>query len=183
MSSPRRADAQRNLEALLEAAKIVLAESGVDAPAKEITDRAGVGVGTLYRHFPQRSDLVIAVLEHEIDACAAAGPRLSAAQPPAAALAMWVRRYTELVATKAGLASALQAGDAAHHHLRVYFYERMAPVLESLIEAAARAGEIRPDVRAVDILHAVALLCQPVPGEEPGYGRRLVDVFLSGLRP
>ena len=66
----RRADAQRNLEALLDAAKAVFAVSGVDAPAEEITDRAGVGVGTLYRHFPQRSDLVLAVLKHEIDACA-----------------------------------------------------------------------------------------------------------------
>jgi AcrR family transcriptional regulator len=109
----RRADAQRNLEALLDAAKAVFAVSGVDAPAKEITDRAGVGVGTLYRHFPQRSDLVLAVLKHEIDACADAGPALSAANPPGAALTKWIQRYTELIATKAGLASALQSADDA----------------------------------------------------------------------
>jgi AcrR family transcriptional regulator len=179
----RRADAQRNLDALLDAAKTVFATSGVDAPAKEITDRAGVGVGTLYRHFPKRSDLVLAVLKHEIDACAEAGPALSAANPPEAALAKWIQRYTELVATKAGLASALQSADAAHQALRAYFYQRMDPVLETLIEAARAVGEIRADLTAVDILHAVALLCQPVPGEGPGYGRRLVDVFIDGLRP
>jgi AcrR family transcriptional regulator len=174
----RRADARRNLDALLEAAKAVFATSGVDAPAKEITDRAGVGVGTLYRHFPQRSDLVLAVLEREIDACAASGAELSAAHPPDVALARWIQHYTDLVATKAGLASALQSGDAAHESLRAYVYERMIPVLETLI----RAAEIRTDVTAADILHAVALLSHPVPGEAPDYGRHLVAVFVDGLR-
>ena len=179
----RRADAQRNLDALLDAAKAVFATSGVDAPAKEITDRAGVGVGTLYRHFPQRSDLVLAVLKQEIDACADAGPALSAANPPGAALAQWIQRYTELVATKAGLASALQSADAAHEAMRAHFYSRMAPVLETLMEAARATGEIRADVTATDVLHAVPLLCQPIPGEGPGYGLRLVGIFIAGLGP
>ena len=178
MAEKQRADARRNLDALLEAAKEVFARSGVDAPAKEITDRAGVGVGTLYRHFPQRSDLVLAVLEREIDACAAAGSELSAAHPPEVALTKWIERYTDLVATKAGLASALQSGDAAHQALRAYVYDRMIPVLDALIAAAG----VRPDVRSADILHAVALLSHPVPGEEPGYGRRLVGVFVDGLK-
>ena len=82
-----RADAQRNIDALLEAAKAVFATSGVDAPAKEIADLAGVGVGTLYRHFPQRSDLVKAVFQREVDACADAAPALTAAHEPGAALA------------------------------------------------------------------------------------------------
>jgi AcrR family transcriptional regulator len=179
----RRADAQRNLDALLEAAKAAFATSGVDAPAKEITDRAGVGVGTLYRHFPQRSDLVLAVLQREIDGCADAAVTLQASHPPEVALAKWIRRYTALVATKAGLASALQSGNAAHEALRAHFYQRMSPVLQSLIEAAVAVGRIRTDVGAADILHAVALLCQPVPGEGPDYGRRMVEVFIDGLRP
>lgn len=178
MAEKRRADARRNLDALIEAAKEVFATSGVDAPAKEITDRAGVGVGTLYRHFPQRSDLVLAVLEREIDACAEAGRELSAAGPPEVALTRWIRRYTDLVATKAGLASALQSGEAAHEALRTYVYERMAPVLDAL----AAAAKIRPDVTAADILHAIALLSHPVPGEGPDYGRHLVDVFVDGLK-
>ena len=179
----RRADAQRNLVSLLDAAKTVFATSGVDAPAKEITDKAGVGVGTLYRHFPQRSDLVLAVLKHEIDACADAGAALSAASPPGVALAQWIQRYTGLVATKVGLASALQSADAAHEAMRVHFYARMEPVLEALMAAARADGAIRADVTAADILHAVALLCQPVPGEGPGYGHRLVGIFVDGLRP
>jgi AcrR family transcriptional regulator len=178
MAEKRRADARRNLDALLEAAKAVFASSGVAAPAKEITDRAGVGVGTLYRHFPQRSDLVLAVLHREIDACAEAGRALSAASAPDAALTQWIGHYTDLVATKAGLASALQSADAAHEALRAYVYERMVPVLDALIGAA----KIRTDVTAADILHAVALLSHPVPGEDPGYGRHLVDVFVDGLK-
>jgi AcrR family transcriptional regulator len=86
--APRRlrADAARNIDSLLEAAKAVFATSGVDAPAKEIADLAGVGVGTLYRHFPQRSDLVKAVFQREVDACADAAPALAAAHEPAAAV-------------------------------------------------------------------------------------------------
>ena len=92
--APRRlrADAQRNIGSLLEAAKAVFTTSGVDAPAKEIADRGGVGVGTLYRHFPQRSDLVKAVFQREVDACADAAPALTAAHEPGAALAMWLHR-------------------------------------------------------------------------------------------
>jgi len=179
----RRADAQRNVDALLEAAKEVFATAGVDAPAKEITDRAGLGVGTLYRHFPQRSDLVLAVLKHEIDACADEGAALSAAYPPGEALTRWIRRYTELVATKVGLASVLESADAAHQAMREHFYRRMSPVLETLMAAARASREIRADVTAVDILHAVPLLCHPVPGEEPGYGPRRVGIFIDGLRP
>jgi hypothetical protein len=80
-------------------------------------------------------------------------------------------------------ASALQSADAAHEAMRVRFYQRMEPVLETLMVAARAAGEIRADVAAADILHAMALLCQPVPGEEPGYSQRLVGIFVAGLRP
>jgi AcrR family transcriptional regulator len=109
----RRADAQRNLDSLLQAAKSVFGTTGVDAPAKQIADLAGVGVGTLYRHFPQRSDLVRAVFQREVDACADAAPALSAALDPGAALATWLGRYTEFLATKRGLATALHSGDPA----------------------------------------------------------------------
>src|SRR5919108_4026053 len=96
----QRVDAQRNTDALLEAAKSAFATSGVDVPAKEIAALAGVGVGTLYRHFPRRSDLVVAVLQREIDACADAGPALSAIHAPASALTEWLHRYTTLLGAK-----------------------------------------------------------------------------------
>jgi AcrR family transcriptional regulator len=182
--APRRlrADAQRNIDSLLEAAKAVFATSGVDAPAKEIADLAGVGVGTLYRHFPQRSDLVKAVLQHEIDACADAAPALAAAHEPGAALASWLHRYTEFLATKRGLATALHSGDPAFDALPGYFYQRLDPALGSLLDAAAATGEIRADISARDLLRAVALLCTPVSDEGIAYSQRMVTLLIDGLR-
>jgi AcrR family transcriptional regulator len=177
-----RADAQRNVGSLLEAAKAVFGTSGVDAPAKEIADLAGVGVGTLYRHFPQRSDLVKAVLEHGIDACADAAAALAAAHEPGAALASWLHRYTEFLATKRGLATALHSGDPAFDALPGYFFQRLEPALGSLLHAAAATGEIRADISARDLLHAVALLCTPVSDEGVVYSQRMVALLVDGLR-
>src|SRR3984957_1698101 len=178
----RRADARRNVDALIEAARTVFATSGVDAPAKEITDLAGVGVGTLYRHFPQRSDLVKAVVESGIDAVADAGPALSAAHEPAEALTMWVHRFTELLATKRGLASALHSGDPAFSGLPGYFLQRLGPALAALLDAAVADGAVRDDISAEDLLHAITQLSQPVPGRGPEHNQRTVAVLLDGLR-
>jgi AcrR family transcriptional regulator len=182
--APRRlrADARRNIDSLLEAAKSVFGTSGVDAPAKEIADLAGVGVGTLYRHFPQRSDLVKAVFQREVDACADAGPALTAVHGPGTALAEWLHRYTEFLATKRGLVTALHSGDPAFDALPGYFMRRLGPALTSLLETAAATGEIRADISAADLLHAVAQLCQPVPDEGVAYSRRMVALLIDGLR-
>jgi AcrR family transcriptional regulator len=179
---PLRADAQRNVGSLLEAAKAVFATSGVDAPAKEIADLAGVGVGTLYRHFPQRSDLVKAVFQREVDACAAAASALAAAHEPGAALALWLRRYAEFLATKRGLATALHSGDPAFDALPGYFRQRLGPAIGSLLEAAIASGEIRADVSAKDLLHAVGNLSLPVAGETDAYSQRMVGLLIDGLR-
>jgi AcrR family transcriptional regulator len=182
--APRRlrADAQRNIDSLLEAAKAVFGTSGVDAPAKEIADLAGVGVGTLYRHFPQRSDLVTAVFQREVDACADAAPALTAAYEPGAALARWLHRYTEFVATKRGLAKALHSGDPAFDALPGYFMRRLESTLGSLLEAAAASGEIRADISPRYLLYAVANLCLPVPDEGVAYSQRMVALLIDGLR-
>jgi AcrR family transcriptional regulator len=183
-AAPRRlrADAQRNIDSLLEAAKTVFGRAGVDAPAKEIADLAGVGVGTLYRHFPQRSDLVKAVFQREVDACADAAPALAAAHGPGEALARWLHRYTEFLATKRGLAAALHSGDPAFEALPGYFRQRVAPALGSLLDAAAAAGEVRADISAGDLMHAVANLCLPVAGEGVAYSQRMVALLIDGLR-
>ncbi|MER6824512.1 TetR/AcrR family transcriptional regulator [Streptosporangium sp. NPDC000563] len=177
-----RADAQRNVDALIEAAKTVFDTTGVDAPAKEITDLAGLGVGTLYRHFPLRSDLVKAVVESGIDAVAAAGPELSAAHEPAEALARWLRRYAELLGTKRGLAPALHSGDPAYETLSGYFIDKAGPVLTALLDAAVADGSVRDDVSARDLLYAVANLCMPVPGEGHDHNWRMVALLIDGLR-
>jgi AcrR family transcriptional regulator len=178
----RRADARRNVEALVEAARAVFATSGVEAPAKEITDLAGVGVGTLYRHFPQRADLVKAVVESGIDAVADAGPSLLAEYEPGEALTRWVRQFTELLGTKRGLASALHSGDPAFSGLPGYFMQRLGPALAALLDAAAADGAVRVDISAEDLLHALTQLSQPVPGRSPGHNQRIVAVLLDGLR-
>lgn len=184
-ASPRRhkrADAQRNIDSLLRAAKSSFASSGVDAPAREIAERADVGVGTLYRHFPQRADLVVAVLEREIDACADAAQALAAEREPAEALALWLDLYTEFLRTKDGLATALQKGEPAFDGLAEYFWQRFGPALGSLLDAAAESGEIRPDVKARELLSAVGSLCLPVPGADVDYSRRMVALLMDGLR-
>jgi AcrR family transcriptional regulator len=182
--APRRirADAQRNVDSLLKAAKTVFDTSGVDAPAKEIADLAGVGVGTLYRHFPLRSDLVKAVVESGIDACAAAGPELSLVHEPGDALAEWLRRYTAFLGTKRGLAPALHSGDPAYAALPGYFLEKVGPALAALLDAAAASGAVRDDVSAHDLLYAIANLCMPVPGRGPEYNQRMVALLVDGLR-
>jgi AcrR family transcriptional regulator len=182
--APRRlrADAQRNIDSLLEAAKVIFATSGVDAPAKEIADLAGVGVGTVYRHFPQRSDLVKAVFQRGVDACADAAPALAATHEPGIALEKWLHRYTEFLSTKRGLATALHSGDPAFDALPAYFRQRLGPALGSLLEAAAASGEIRGDISPEYLLHAVANLSQPVAGEGVAYSQRMVALLIDGLR-
>jgi AcrR family transcriptional regulator len=180
---PVRADARRSLAALLEAAKQVFAEAGVDAPVRKIAERAGVGVGTVYRHFPQRSDLIAAVFRNEVDACVDAASRMSAECPPGVALERWLSRFIDFVATKRGFSAALHSGDPAYEALPSYFLERLAPALDGLLGAAAAAGEIRSDVEPVDLLMAIARLCSPDDrGGISEQSRRMVALLIDGLR-
>lgn len=179
---PLRADAQRNIDSLLDAAKSAFGTSGVDAPAKEVADLAGVGVGTLYRHFPKRSDLVKAVFQHEVDACADAAPALAGKHEPVVALEKWLHRYTEFLETKRGLASALHSGDPAFDALPDYFMGRLGPALGSLVDAAVAAGEIRAVASPKDLLYAVSKLCLPMHDDEPNHGRRMIDLLVDGLQ-
>jgi AcrR family transcriptional regulator len=179
---PVRADARRNLDTLLQAAKDVFISSGVDAPVREIAEKAGVGLGTLYRHFPQRSDLIAAVFRREIDACADAASILSAEQEPFEALANWMQRYAAFIAAKRGLAKALHAGDPAFDSLPGYFDQRLRPALRTLLEAATAAGAVRADVDADELLGAVASLCMSAHNAGPGRAERMVALLVDGLR-
>jgi AcrR family transcriptional regulator len=177
-----RADAQRNIDALLAAAATVFATSGVDAPMREIAAKAGVGVGTIYRHFPQRSDLVAAVFRREVDACADAAPGLAAEHEPVEALARWMQRYAAFIATKRGLAAALHSGDPAFDALPGYFEGRVLPALTSLLATAVTAGDIRGDIDPRDLLRAVGNLCLPAHEGGPGHAQRMVALLVDGLR-
>lgn len=178
----RRADAQRNIDSLLTAAKAAFETSGVDAPAREIADLAGVGVGTLYRHFPKRSDLVKAVFQREVDLCAEAAPALAAEHEPGVALEKWLHRYAEFLTTKRGLATALHSGDPAFDELPGYFMQRLGPALGSLIEAASASAEIRTAIDPEELLHAVANLSQPAPDKGLDYSKRMIAILVDGLR-
>lgn len=179
---PVRADARRNIDTLLRTAMQVFATSGVDATVREIAEKAGVGVGTIYRHFPSRADLIAAVFRHEVDACADAAPILAAEHPPGEALARWMQRYVDFIAAKRGLAAALHGGDPAYAPLPAYFETRLTPALRMLLEAAVAASEVRADVEPYDLLRAVAGLCAPADHGDPANARRMVALLVDGLR-
>ena len=183
-AAPRkRADARRNEEALLDAAAAIFVRSGVEAPVRDIAAEAGVGTGTIYRHFPTRADLVIAVYRHQVEACAQAGPDLLAnAATPHAALGQWIDLFVDFLVTKHGLAAALRSDSAGFEALHAYFLDRLVPVCAELLEAAARTGEIRPDVQAYELMRGVGNLCIGAE-DDPCYdARRLVALLVAGLR-
>ncbi|MER6227858.1 TetR/AcrR family transcriptional regulator [Streptomyces sp. NPDC001616] len=177
-----RADVRRNTDALLTAAAEAFLTSGVDAPVRQITAKAGVGAGTLYRHFPQRSDLIAAVFRHEVDACADAAPSLAAEYGPAEALTRWLQRLALFFATKRGLSAALHSGDSTYDSLPAYFEQRFMPALTGLIDAAAEAGEIRSDVTPDDLLVATRNLTVPEGEDDTGHTRRMIALLVDGLR-
>ena len=179
---PLRADARRSLDALLQAAAEVFLADGVDAPIRQIAERAGVGVGTVYRHFPQRADLIAAVFRREIDACADAAPILAAAHKPFDALSKWMDGYVDLVATKRGLAKALHSEEPAYAGFPAYRDLRLGPALYALLEAATSAGEIRADVQPGELLDAVSRLCITAQPDNVARARRMTAILLDGLR-
>src|ERR1700728_5499198 len=132
----KRADALRNEQALLAAAAAVFVASGVDAPIREIAAAAGVGIGTIYRHFPTRADLIVAVFRHQVEACAEAGPiLLASADSPFAALRQWVDLFVDFLVTKHGLGHAVQSDDGGVEALHTYFLDRLVPVCAELLDA------------------------------------------------
>jgi AcrR family transcriptional regulator len=178
----QRADARRNEQALLDAAAAVFVTSGVDAPVREIAARAGVGMGTIYRHFPTRADLVVAVYRHQVETCAEAGPVLLAqCDSPHAALSQWVNLFVDFLVTKRGLAAALPTDNVGVDALHAYFIERLVPVCAQLLNAAADAGEIRPDVDAYVLMRGIGNLCIGADSDPRYDARRMVELLLAGL--
>ncbi len=179
----KRADARRNEKALLDAAAEVFVSSGVEAPIRDIAAKAGVGTATIYRHFPTRADLIIAVYRHQVEGLAEAGPALLAAEgTPYAALRRWVDMFVDFLVTKHGLAAVLQSDDSCFDPLHAYFLERLVPVCGRLLEAAAASGEIRADLDAFELMRGVGGLCAGATGRHRYDARRLVGILIAGLR-
>ncbi|MEU5087932.1 helix-turn-helix domain-containing protein [Streptomyces sp. NPDC021356] len=179
----KRSDARRNEETLLDAAAAVFVTSGVEAPVRDIAAKAGVGMGTIYRHFPTRADLVVAVYRHQVEACAEAGPALlESSGSPHAALGRWIDLFVDFLVTKHGLAAALQSDDAGFETLHAYFLDRLVPVCGDLLRAAADAGEIQAGLSAYEMMRGVGNLCIGAENDPRYDARRLAQLLVRGLR-
>ena len=178
-----RADALRNRERVLEAAKAVFSVGGPEASLEAVARHAGVGIGTLYRHFPTREDLFEAVYRREVDQLVDLAQQLKTDDAPVEALRRWMRANVEFIATKKGMATALALAAHKTSHLAAYSLDRLGRALGDLLQRAALAGEIRDDIGAEDLLRTLVGMCYT--HDTPGWQNnvlRMVDVFIDGLR-
>jgi AcrR family transcriptional regulator len=178
-----RADALRNRDLLLEAAKSVFSAGGPEASLEAVARTAGVGIGTLYRHFPTREALFEAVYRHEVQQLADLAERLKKETRPIEALRQWMRSIVKFVATKKGMSTALALAVSKDSDLVSYSSDRLTRAIGLLLEQAIAAGEVRSDVSPEDLLRAIVGMCYT--HDQPGWQKnvlRLVDIFVDGLR-
>jgi AcrR family transcriptional regulator len=177
-----RADAQRNRERVLEAAKAVFSAGGPDASLEAVARRAGVGIGTLYRHFPTREALFEAVYRREVEQLSEYAEQLKSAADPVDALRRWLRANVELVATKKGMLAALALAVQAGSELYAFSFDRLTRAVGALLARAVAEGHIRADVSPEDLLRTLIGMCylHDQPGWQGGV-IRLVDIFVDGL--
>ncbi|AZO12905.1 MULTISPECIES: TetR/AcrR family transcriptional regulator [unclassified Mesorhizobium] len=180
---PLRADARRNRDTLVEVAAQAFAEHGVDASLQEIAKRAGVGIGTLYRHFPTREHLVEVVYRREVEGLCQAADELARSHPADIALELWMQRFVDYIATKRGLATSLRLLLTTNATLFSDTSGRVSGALKGLIERAAAAGRIRADIDASDVLHALGgIYSAPNTSDWRERSGRLVRLLMDGLR-
>ncbi|MBV9560421.1 MAG: TetR/AcrR family transcriptional regulator [Bradyrhizobium sp.] len=178
-----RADAIRNRERVLEAAKAVFSAGGVEASLEAVARRAGVGIGTLYRHFPTREALFEAVYRREVEQLSDLAARLQSEAAPVEALRLWLRANVEFVATKKGMAAALAIATSGTSELTIFSFARLTKAVGGLLARAVAAGDVRADVSAEDLLRTLVGMCllHDQPGWQAGVVRML-DVLIDGLR-
>ncbi|KMJ96367.1 MULTISPECIES: TetR/AcrR family transcriptional regulator [Bradyrhizobium] len=178
-----RADAVRNRERVLEAAKVVFNAGGPEASLDAVAKRAGVGIGTLYRHFPTREDLFEAVYRREVEQLSELAEQLKNAKDPVDALRRWLRSNVEFVATKKGMSAALALTFQSSSELAAFSMDRLTRAIGSLLDRAVAAGQMRGDVSPEDLLRALVGMCYM--HDQPGWQSsvlRMLDVFVDGLR-
>jgi AcrR family transcriptional regulator len=177
-----RADAARNRERVLEAAKGVFSAGGADASLEAVAKRAGVGIGTLYRHFPTREALFEAVYRREVEHLSDLAEHLRKEPVPVNALRRWLRSAIEFIATKKGMSAALAIAMQGTSELRAYSYDRLTKAARVLLDRAVAAGEIRP-LSSEDLIRALVGMC--ALDDKPGWqasALRLIEIFVDGLR-
>ena len=178
-----RADSVRNRERVLEAAKAVFSAGGSEASLEAVARRAGVGIGTLYRHFPTREALFEAVYRREVDQLSELAEQLKGTADPVDALRRWLKSNVQLVATKKGMIAALALVMQSSSELYAYSFDRLTRAVGTLLDRAIAAGEVRSDIGAEDVLRALIGMCYM--HDQPGWQStvlRLLDVFVDGLR-
>src|ERR1700740_3726148 len=154
-----RADAVRNRERVLEAAKAVFSAGGPDASLEAVARHAGVGIGTLYRHFPTREALYEAVYRREVEQLGELAEQLKSEAAPVDALRRWLRSNVEFVATKKGMSAALAVAAHRSSDLSPYSFDRLTKAVGALLDRAVAAGEIRADISPEDVLRALVGMC------------------------
>jgi AcrR family transcriptional regulator len=180
---PLRADARRNRDAVLAAAAAAFSAQGVDASLEDIAREAGVGVGTLYRHFPTREALVFGVYSREVELLADSARQYAAELPPAEALREWMRRFVQYAATKRGLIDMLRVMMRDESEVFDQIKEQIRQAATTLLDAAARSGDIRTDMTAEDLTRSMGGICMASdPSAGPECASRLVDLVYDGLR-
>jgi AcrR family transcriptional regulator len=178
-----RKDARRNRDKLVEVAAAAFAEHGVDASLEDIARRAGVGIGTLYRHFPTREHLVEMVYRREVGALCAAADDLARRHAPDVALAEWMQRFVDYIATKRGMANSLRILLTANSELFAESWGTVVLALRRLVEAAIADGSIRNDIESSDVIHALSgIYAAPDTPDWRARSRRLVSLLMDGLR-
>ncbi|MFG3104486.1 TetR/AcrR family transcriptional regulator [Streptomyces sp. NPDC048182] len=181
---PARADARRNRDKLLAAARDAFAAAEGPVPLEAVARGAGVGIGTLYRHFPTREALVEAVYAAELDEVTASAPALLERLPPDAALRAWTDRYAAFVATKRGMADALRAGWASGSIATPATRERVTAALATLLAAGAEAGTLRADTDPEDVtVLLLGVFLATAADADRGRTARLLDLLVDALRP
>lgn len=178
---PARADARRNYEALVVAADEIFTEDGPDAPLDVIARRAGVGNATLYRHFPTRRDLLVAVCVGEVETLCDLAERLRAEPDPRDALIDWIRAYIDHVSAHRGLGAALNTGTQEDNTLVAVCQAAVAEACGGLLEAAVRGGGIRRDLRIADLLALVGALATASESGDAQRPERLLHLVIEGI--
>ena len=179
----QRVDARRNRQRLLTAARTVFAAEGANASLQGIAREAGVGIGTLYRHFPARDTLYTAVYESEVDQLVARAAALADAPDPVTALRDWLQALVALVATKTGMIAALAISAETKSAVSQATSARLVDALDSLLARCIAHGQLRDALDARDLLHALVGMC--LIQTEADWQQRvapMIDVLIDGLR-
>jgi AcrR family transcriptional regulator len=179
-----RADAERNRDRILEVAKEAFTRSGAEASLDDIARQAGVGAGTLYRHFPSREALIEAVYRTEVAKLAAAERNFAETMPPIEALRAWMLLFVDYIATKKIIAPALNTLVGGHSKVFEASYNQIWDAIRALVKRAIKSGDIRKDLDAIDLLRALIGVSNVASSPDwQQSARRLVDILITGSRP